>query len=501
METINLIPRERSFTPKKGTFTCTGTPEIFGDADFLSEIELFKQSLKNLPLTVGDNPKNIICTVDTTCTEKEAYILEIENQTITVKASSSHGIFNGLQSIKQLILANVSNNSFSIPQGTITDGPRFAWRGLMLDTSRHFYSVSFLKKLIDLAALHHFNVFHWHLTDDQGWRLPVEKYPLLTEIGAWRKDYKTTWDPSKKIGGFYSHQEIKEIVSYAQARHIEIVPEVDLPGHASAILAAYPELGCTGGPYQVEDRYGIFEDVLCAGNDAIFDLFSAIFDTLTELFPSKFVHIGGDEVKFARWEACPKCNTRKQKLGLDHIPQLQSWITVELVKMLADRGKTAIGWDEVLEGTEKMGLPQDLIVMSWRGQEGGIKASAMGHRVIMTPLTDGCYLNFKPLDNDEEPGHLEVCTTKRSYQMDPITQDMTPEQTNLILGGQANLWSEVIYASKIAEYMLFPRMCAIAESLWSPKEVRSLDSFAQRLPCHQKKLDLLNVCQFKGPLE
>lgn len=430
----------------------------------------------------------------------EAYELEIRANGVIASASSNAGIYHALQTLRQLTLAGLGDDgSFVLPALRIVDRPRFSWRGFMLDCSRHFYTVTFIMKMIDAASMHHLNVFHWHLTDDQGWRLPIDGYPKLTEIGAWRRDSKTTWQ-DHRLGGFYSKEDIREIVRFAAERHVEVVPEVDLPGHASAILASYPELGCTGGPYKVEDRYGIFSDVLCAGNDAIFPLFEAIFNTIAELFPSKYVHIGGDEVKFDRWETCPKCRARleTQKLGKTH--QLQSWITVRLANMLEERGKTPIGWDEVLEGTEVLGLPQDMIVMSWRGREGGIQASAKGHRVIMTALTDGCYLNFKHLDNAEEPGHLEVATIEKSYGMDPVIPGMSAEQESLVLGGQCNLWSEVIYASRIAEYMYFPRMGAIAESLWSPKATRSLESFENRLSAYGKVLDALDLLHYRGPV-
>jgi hexosaminidase len=289
-----------------------------------------------------------------------------------------------------------------------------------------------------------------------------------------------------------------------------VVPEIDLPGHASAILAAYPGLGCSGGPYRVEDRHGIFEDVLCAGNDGIFPLAEAIFDTLAGLFPSSYVHIGGAEVLFNRWAECPKCRKRLAELGLDEPAQLQSWITSRLTQMLKQRGKTAIGWDEILENTEKFPLPEDVIVQSWRGSEGGKKATAMGHRVIMSPNTEGCYLDYKHIDDPEEPGQLfeGEASVYKSYSMDPVTSEMTTEEASqyasqiasLIMGGQCNLWSELIYAGKIAEYMIFPRLCAIAETLWTPGEGKDFEDFSGRLTVHQKRLDRLGLLQYRGRL-
>jgi hexosaminidase len=370
----------------------------------------------------------------------------------------------------------------------------------MLDSARHFYSVSFIKRLIDVLSLHHINRFHWHLTDDQGWRLPVAEYPLLTEIGSRRQEIKRQW--LSYTGGFYSEDEIREVVDYAACRHIEIIPEVDFPGHASSILASYPGLGCTGGPYRVEDRHGIFDDVLCAGNDQIFDLAAKVFDTMARLFPSSWVHIGGDEVRLTRWKDCPKCKTKLEELGLKKPEELQSQITHKLVQMLAEHGKAAIGWDEVLDDSEKFPLPKEMAVMSWRGSKGGIRASSLGHPVIMAPNTGGCYLDYKHTDDPDEPGQMfeGANSVYKSYTMDPVTPEMTKEEASRIMGGQCNLWSELIYAGKIAEYMIFPRLCAIAEAVWTPGESKNFDDFSQRLPVHQKRLDRLGMLQYRGPL-
>jgi hexosaminidase len=429
----------------------------------------------------------------------EAYKLTILKDNITLQAASPAGMFNGEQTLRQLILSEYKDGFLTLPCAEITDYPRFSWRGFMLDCSRYFYSVPFIKKLLDALSLHHINRFHWHLTDDQGWRLPVAQYPLLTEIGSRRQDRRFPHINYKCE--FYSREEIKEVVDYAKCRNIEIIPEVDLPGHASAILASYPGLGCTGGPYRVEDRFGIFEDVLCAGNDHIFDFFTAVFDTLAELFPSKWVHIGGDEVLFNRWEECPKCQKRLAELGLEKPAQLQSWITRKIALSLAERGKTVIGWDEVLEDSEKFPLPKETVVMSWRGAEGGIKASRMGHRVIMSPNTEGCYLDYKHTDDPEEMGRtLGISSVFSSYSMNPVTPQMTEEEASRILGGQCNLWSEVIYAGKIAEYMIFPRLCAVAEALWTPQKEKDFDDFSQRLAVHRKRLDALDINQYRGVL-
>ncbi len=496
---IHIIPQPVSVRDRDGVFQCAGLPGIEHHGPFFQESALFAEQL------AGDFPGTdwvkavVICRENSGVSHKEGYRLSIRPDKIEVEASSGAGLYHGLQTLRQLILSGFSENHLRIPCAEIEDYPRFSWRGLMLDTSRHFYTVRFIKKIIDLISLHHFSVFHWHLTDDQGWRFPVPELPALIDVGSKRSDIRAEW--GSVVEGHYTEDEIRDVISYAQARHIEIVPEVELPGHSSAILASYPDLGCTGGPYQVEDRYGIFEEALCAGNDRVFDFVGTVFDTLVRLFPSSYVHIGGDEVKFNRWTACPKCRKRLTELGLEEINQLQSWMTVRFARMLQERNRIAIGWDEVLEGTEKFGLPQELVVMSWRGQEGGFSASSRGHRVIMTPLTEGCYLNFKHTDNTEEPGQYGISSVSQLYHMDPVTPDMTNIQAGFVLGGQCNLWAELIYADRLAEYMLFPRICAASESFWSPRGVRNFESFIQRLPVHQKRLDHFGLLQYRGSLE
>ena len=525
MKEYAIIPRPLSVQYGSSFFTCSGLPQIAardavqgvtqgaaqGCAVFQKEADIFTGQIRQ---TWGENTSsfariNLVKTdgkasaPSAGISADESYRLEITPEGMTLAAPSPAGAYRGLQTLRQIFLSEYQNGGLSIHSGVIEDRPRFPWRGFMLDCSRYFYTPAFIKKLLDALSLQHINVFHWHLSDDQGWRLPVASYPLLTEIGSKRREHRLSGEFS---GGFYTEAEIREIVSFAAERHIEVVPEIDLPGHASAVLAAYPGLGCTGGPYRVEDRFGIFEDVLCAGNEGIFALVGAVFDTLAELFPSRYVHIGGDEVLYTRWAECPKCRKRLAELGLDNPAQLQGWITARFARMLKERGKTAIGWDEVLENTEKFPLPEDLIVMSWRGQEGGNRATAMGRRVIMTPQTNGCYLDHRPIEDPDEPGRLGVGTVAQAYAMDPVTPEMSAAAASLVLGGQGNLWSEVIYSGRIAEYMIFPRICAIAEALWSErrpglKEGEDLADFSKRLAIHQRRLDKLNLLQYRGPLE
>jgi len=500
MRNYAIIPHPLSVEYLPKDFHCSGIPRIADDAGgvFQNESKIFSEQIRG---TLGDGAfarDSEIRLLKTESVEKEYYRVEIHPAEIRVSAATNTAIYRGLQTLRQLFLSEYNDGILAIPCGIIEDKPRFPWRGFMLDCSRYFYSVDFIKHLLDALSLQHINIFHWHLSDDQGWRLPVKQYPLLCEIGSRRQDHRLR---GKYIGGFYTETDIREIVSFAAERHIEVVPEIDLPGHTSSVLAAYPGLGCTGGPYRVEDRFSIFDDVLCAGNDGIFPLVEAVFDTLAELFPSCYVHIGGDEVRFGRWAECPKCQKRMSELKLAEPAQLQSWLTARFADMLKQRGKTAIGWDEVLEHTEQFPLPENLVVMSWRGQEGGSKATAQGHRVIMAPLNNGCYLDYKHIDAPEEPGQLHVNTIAQGYHMDPITPDMDAAAASLVLGGQGNLWSEIIYAGKIAEYMIFPRICAIAETLWSDSKHKNIEDFARRLEIHQCRLDKLGLLQYRGAFE
>jgi hexosaminidase len=460
------------------------------------------------PAAPGGGEAALLRCVEDAALPAEGYRLTVSPAAIEVAASSGAGAFHGLQTARQLLLSGAEGfplrpgqgaaARFRVPCVRIEDAPAFSWRGFMLDCSRHFYTVAFIEKILDVMALHHLNIFHWHLTDDQGWRLPVPEYPLLTEIGAKRLN------PFKQkevyTEGFYSEDDIRRIVAFAAARHITVVPEVDLPGHTSAALAAYPDLGCTGGPYQVEYRHGVFKDILCAGNDALFTFTGAIFDTLARLFPGPYVHIGGDEAPTERWEACPRCRARQEALGLGESRLLQRWLTRRFVEMLRERGKTAIGWDEVMEASEGGGgdctaLPSGLIVMFWRshadyhGKEQLLEAaSRQGRRIIMTPNGHGAYLDYRQRDDPGEPGAWRVSTLEQSYYLRLAVPGVAEE---LVLGGQGNLWAESIASDPVAEYLAFPRLCALSEALWSKE--RDYADFRTRLASHSLRLDALNV--------
>ncbi|GHV34030.1 hypothetical protein AGMMS4952_26360 [Spirochaetia bacterium] len=505
---MSPIPRPVKQENETGFFNCDGVPELSGDGSFAEELSVFSGQMSARYGAVSGNPPQIMCAKDGAI-PAEGYRLRVGAGRIDLAASDSDGLYNGLQTLRQLFLSGDTGDvfvktprtHFVIPCMEIKDAPRFPWRGFMLDCSRHFYQAAFIKKLIDVLSMHHINRFHWHLADDQGWRLPVLEYPRLLEIGSKRRDPHRQEESYDE--GSYTEDEIRDVVAFAAARHITVVPEIDLPGHTVSALAAYPELGCTGGPYHVEYRHGVFEDILCAGNDRIFDFVAAVFDSLARLFPGKYVHIGGDEAPTTRWETCPKCRQRMAELKLNEPRQLQRWLTRRFVQMLAERGKTAIGWDEVLEGvndSECTALPDDLIVMFWRSwmdKKLIIDAAAAGRRLIMTPCNHGAYLNFRQFEDPDGPGAgYGAATLQNSYEIPLVYPEMTEEQAKLVLGGQGNLWAELINSARNAEYLIFPRICALAEAFWSPAAGDFAD-FKRWLLVHQRRIDSLGFVQYR----
>ena len=418
---------------------------------------------------------------------KEAYRLVVTEDKITITGASEAGVFYGIQTLRKSITGGDTKTTFA--PVTINDEPRFEYRGMMLDVARHFQPVSFVKKYIDLLAMHNINRFHWHLTEDQGWRVEIKKYPKLTELGSERKETvigKNTGEyDGKPHGGFYTQDEIKEIVAYAQERYITVIPEIDLPGHMLAALKGYPEYGCTGGPYEVATTWGVFDDVLCAGNEETYTFLEDILTEVMEMFPSEYIHIGGDEVPKVRWEECPKCQAKIKELGIkgdakhnkEHY--LQSYVTARIEKFLNEHGRRIIGWDEILEGE----LAPNATVMSWRGMAGGIEAAQLGHDVIMTPNSHAYFDYYQTSFTDDEPlaigGFLPV---ERVYSLEPAPESLTPEQKKHILGVQANLWTEYIPTAEHVEYMLLPRMAALSEVQWTAADKKDYKDFLKRLP-------------------
>ncbi len=416
---------------------------------------------------------------------QEAYQLSIKPDQVILQAATTAGLFYGLQTLKQL--TGTQQQKLSWPCLEIVDQPRYAWRGMMLDCSRHFFPKEFIKKFIDYLAMFKFNRFHWHLTDDQGWRIEIKKYPNLTDVGAWRVDREQHhWNnrqpqqPGEKAtyGGFYSQQDIREIVAYAQSRHITIVPEIEMPAHAVAALASYPQYSCSGGPFTVlPGSYWPISNIFCAGNDSTFEFIQNILSEVIELFPGEYIHIGGDEADKAQWKICSKCQERIRQEKLKDEAELQSYFIKRIEKFLAAKNRRLIGWDEILEG----GLAPQATVMSWRGFEGGIAAAQSGHDVVMSP-TSYCYFDYYQGRPDLEPlaigGFLPV---EKVYSFEPTPDTLNSERARHILGAQANLWTEFVPHPDHAEYMLFPRMLALSEVVWSPKNLRNWNDFAQRL--------------------
>ncbi len=415
---------------------------------------------------------------------EEEYEIEIRNGKATVKASSRRGFLYAQQTLDQL-----RDSVGNWPDVIIKDKPRFAYRGMHLDCARHFFSLDEVKRYIDMMAVHKMNKFHWHLTEDQGWRIEIKKYPELTEIGAWRKGEKLIrpggfeGDPTGAVyGGYYTQDELREIVAYAAERGIDVIPEIDLPGHMQAALAAYPELGCEGyGPYEVWNRVGISHDVLCAGNEKTYEFIEGVLDEVLEIFPSEYIHIGGDECPKDHWKTCPRCQAKIAELGLKDDGQfsaehyLQSkYVTVRVEKYLNERGRHIIGWDEILEGE----LSPNATVMSWRGSEGGQKAASLGHDAIMTPTTnfyfDYCQSRDKAAEPDGIGGYLPL---SKVYDYEPFTPEMTDAEKKHILGVQANLWTEYIATPEHLEYMLLPRMSALSEVQWCKPGRRDAERF------------------------
>lgn len=412
---------------------------------------------------------------------EEAYTININNKNIKISGFTSAGVFYGIQTLrKSLPICNATNNPIVLPAAEIKDAPRFKYRGMMLDCSRHFFSIDFIKKFIDLIALHNMNTFHWHLNDDQGWRIEIKKYPKLVEIGSVRTGTvmgrNSDVDDSIKYGGYYTQEQCREIVEYARQRHITVIPEIDMPGHMKAVLASYPNLGCTGGPYKVGHNWGVYYDVLCIGNEDTFKFVEGVLDEIIDIFPSRYIHIGGDETPTKRWSECSKCEKIMQKEGLP-INKLQAYFTNRIEKYLNSKGRSIIGWDEILDGD----INKSATIMSWRGIEPGEKGAKMGHDVIMSP-TSYCYFDYaQTKEQYSEPlTQVHSLDVEQVYSLDPAPKTMSEESKKHILGVQANLWTEYISNPNLATYMLLPRMAALSEVQWTSPAQKDFKQFKIR---------------------
>lgn len=501
-----VVPMPAHLVPGSGEFRLdTETRILISERDsallrpLASVLAVPLRAASHLPLPIvsaatSDAPANAILIRLSTepTTGDESYRLVVSERGATLSAASAAGIVNGIATLRQLLPPALDRGA--MPAVEIIDAPRFRYRGILLDVARYYFPPEFLTKLVDMLAMYKFNMLQLHLTDDQGWRVEIKKYPRLTQIGAWRKEtiLGQHFDPyvgdGKPHGGFYTQEQIRALVAYAAARHVTIVPEIEMPGHAGAALAAYPELSCTGGPFEVSTVWGVHEDIFCPSERT----FAFLEDVLTEvmqLFPSEYIHVGGDEVPKTRWKASPVAQELIRREGLKNEDELQSYFIKRIERFLSAHGRKLIGWDEILEG----GIAPEATVMSWRGIQGGIAAAQQGHDVIMTP-TDHAYLDQYQGDPKTEPlaigGFLPLDSV---YAWEPVPDTLTSAQSAHVIGAQGNLWSEYVPTSTQAEYMLFPRMLAMAEVFWSPKQTRNWDSFLARVPAQLARLDALGV--------
>ena len=475
-----------------------------------SFLQVYLKELNGLSLPIAQKRQKKVNYIELTLLPKvagpEGYVLTVNKKGITIAGESAAGVFYGIQTLRKSLFADSIVYSQILPAVRITDAPRFPWRGMHLDCSRHFWSVDFVKKFIDLLALHNMNVFHWHLTDDQGWRIEIKKWPRLTTVGSQRSGTiigtNSDLDDGIPYGGYYTQAELREVVAYAAARHITIVPEIDMPGHMLAALAAYPELGCTGGPYQVGHYWGVYKDVLCVGNPRVYEFVQDVLTEVMDIFPSKVIHIGGDETPSEKWQHCKKCDEIYVKKTLEGrvagqvegdsdgprtMPEypyeemvrsvLQPYFTNKVFNILASKGRRALGWDEILDGA-----PQDAMIMSWRGSAPGAKAAEAGHDVVMAPTTH-CYFDYQQVEDTQfEPSRCGgFIPIERVYSLDPAPDSLSVEARSHILGTQANLWSEYMTNEQMVEYQALPRMSALAEVQWTQPERKDYNAFLQRL--------------------
>jgi N-acetyl-beta-hexosaminidase/alpha-L-fucosidase len=510
----SIIPQPVSTTWGSGHFSINTNTVIIADGSDKASVEFFNGYLERiygLRLHVQSSGSSGIRfeTKPSASAKAGRYVLHAESNGITITGDNHEGTFYGMQTLIQLLpvspfaatsagpVIHPEESGLSIPEVSIEDYPRFGYRGLHLDVGRHFYPVDFVKKYIDYIALHKMNYFHWHLTEDQGWRIEIKKYPRLTEAGSCRSGTiighaPGTGDDSTEHCGYYTQEEIKEVIKYAAARYITIIPEIELPGHSSAALTAYPSLGCTGGPYHVQHGWGVFKDVFCAGNDSVFNFLQDVLDEVIALFPAPYIHIGGDECPKDSWKTCPKCQQRMRTLGLKDEEQLQSYFVQRIEKYINSKGRQIIGWDEILEG----GIAPNATIMSWRGEKGGIEAAKQHHDVIMTP-GDYVYFDHSQTRNDDSltiGGYLPL---EKVYKYEPIPAGLSADEAGYIKGAQANLWTEYMTNPAKVEYMLFPRLSALSEALWSPKGTRNWAAFQHRLATQYKRYALWHANEYQ----
>ena len=496
----NVVPRPQTITlAKGGEYLLDGTKLVVYPADnadmernarFL--VDYIKEMTQINVSSAVQNKKNVKGNISLSLNQKianpEGYTITVDKKGVNIAGATAAAVFRGIQTLRKSLPIVKGETSVALPFVNISDAPRFAYRGMHLDCARHFFPLEVVKDYIDMIALHGMNKFHWHLTEDQGWRIEIKKWPKLTTVGAWRSgtviSRNTPIEDGIRHGGFYTQEECREIVKYAADRYITVIPEIDMPGHMLGALAAYPELGCTGGPYEVQRRWGVFADILCAGKEKTFQFVQDVLDELISIFPSEYIHIGGDESPRSRWKECPLCQKRIQDEGIkaengqSKEDRLQGYFTKRVEKYLASKGKKIIGWDELL-GCD---VEQSATIMSWTGAEPGAKGAKLGHDVIMTPNGVMYFDYYQTKQTWNEPLSIGGCSTVEDvYQFEPVAADLTPEQAQHILGVQANLWGEYIaYPSQI-QYQVLPRMAALAEVQWMQPQDKNFDEFKARV--------------------
>lgn len=501
---VNIIPQPQSVTVEDGGFTLspkTVINVVKGAEDLNSACVFFSQLTEKsfgsrLRVENGDEKNHAVNIIVDPSMKPEAYDLNVSKKKIDICGGSSKAVFYAMQSLRQMMPIGIEKgekiDQIRIQNVRIQDEPRLGYRGTMLDVCRHFFTVDEVKTFIDMLALHKLSVFHWHLTDDQGWRIEIKKYPNLTKVGSQRKQTVIGKNTGKYDGTpygpyFFTQEQIKEVIQYAADRYIMIIPEIELPGHALAALASYPELGCSGGPYDVCQMWGVFPEVFCPGNEKTFEFWEGVLEEVAELFPSDIIHIGGDECPRDEWKKCKKCQARMKKENLKQESDLQNYVVHRIEGFLKSKGKRIIGWDEILEGD----VSKTAIVMSWRGKKGGIEGAKRGNEVIMVPNDYAYFDYYQAKDIANEPfgigGFVDVA---KVYSLDP-TEGLTAEEADKILGVQANLWAEYITTFSHAQYMLLPRMAAMAEVAWTPQAQRDYPNFLNRAKLLMQRYEAL----------
>lgn len=497
MADFHVVPLPQEITAQKGkpfqlssltAISYTGDADMQRNAAFLAG---YLQALAGIEVPVAEGKvkgNSIDLRVSPKMASPESYRITVSERKILIEGGAANGVFYGIQTLRKALPVGGSSD-VQVASAVVSGTPRFSYRGMHLDVSRHFFGEEFVKKYIDMLALHHINTFHFHLTDDQGWRVEIKRYPRLTEVGAWRNrtvvGRNTGLYDHQRYGGFFTQEQIRRIVRYAADRYITVIPEIDMPGHMEAALAAYPELGCTGGPYEVEPNWGIFDDILCAGREETFTFVEGVLDELMELFPSEYIHIGGDEAPRTRWKDCQRCQQRIREEGItaegghSGEDRLQGYFMKRVEKYLNSKGRKAIGWDELLD----CGVNPSTTIMSWRGVEGGMSASALGHDVIMVP-TSWFYFDYYQTPEDDywhKPlligGFVPL---EKVYSFEPAPDTMSEEARSHVIGLQANLWTEYVYAEEFAEYQVLPRMGALCELQWVQPSQKDYDAFKVR---------------------